>query len=259
MSIAEKLLTIAENEQSISNGINTEANLIAEIQSIVDNLPTVDDDDDSYDDGYEAGRTAEYDHFWDDFQQNGNRTNYDYAFYRWSAENFKPKYPIKPTGGAATWFLNGSKVTDRQYLDLIDFSQITSVSSPFDNTIMPSFGVVDLSSVKANSTVTNLFRYNAVIHTIDKIVVHDTIKYSQWFTNCKSLENVTFEGVIGQDGLNFSWSPLLTNASVQSVIDHLKQLPDGTTYTITFHADVGEKMTDAQKAQVTAKNWTLAY
>ena len=210
-----------------------------------------------YDQGYTDGQTAEYDRFWDAYQENGNRTNYEYAFYKWTPEAFKPKYTIMPT--AAAMLLNSSKVTDRQYLDKIDLSLTKSAPALFDSTIMPSFGVVYLSSINANATVTNLFRYNSKIHTIDKIVVHDTIKYSQWFIGCTSLANVTFEGVIGQDGLNFSWSPLLSNASVQSIIDHLKDLSGQTGCAITFHTDVGAKLTEAQKATITAKNWTLVY
>lgn len=177
----------------------------------------------SYAEGYEAGQTAEYDRFWDALQENGQRKNYDYTFYRWTAENFKPKYPIRPTDGGATWLLCYSTVTDRRYLDLIDFSQSYNVTSPFDSTIMPTFGVVDLSSVGSGKTVTNLFRYNSKIHTIEKIVVHEGIKYSQWFSGDSSLANVTFEGVIGQDGLNFNWSPLSTE-SMKNIILHLKNL-----------------------------------
>ena len=66
MSIAEKLTTIAENEQKV----------------------------------YEAGKKSQYDEFWDTYQTNGQRTNYTYAFsgLGWTDNLYKPKYPITFAG-----------------------------------------------------------------------------------------------------------------------------------------------------------------
>lgn len=50
-----------------------------------------------YQTGFEAGKQAEYDAFWNAFQTNGTRTAYNYAFYSWHSDCFKPKYDIKPT------------------------------------------------------------------------------------------------------------------------------------------------------------------
>ena len=44
----------------------------------------------------ESGDDNYYDAFWDTYQQNGLRTNYQYAFTSgWSLELFKPKHPFK--------------------------------------------------------------------------------------------------------------------------------------------------------------------
>ena len=55
MSIAEKLNAVAENEKKV----------------------------------YDAGKQAEYNDFWDVYQQNGKRTNYNQAFGNlgWTNEN----------------------------------------------------------------------------------------------------------------------------------------------------------------------------
>ena len=50
-----------------------------------------------YQTGFEAGKQAEYDSFWNAFQKNGTRTAYKYAFYNWHSDCFKPKYDLKPT------------------------------------------------------------------------------------------------------------------------------------------------------------------
>ena len=60
MSIADKLTTIAENEQKV----------------------------------YDAGKKAEYDRFWDAYQNKGKKTSYQYGFCGWTDEAFKPKYDM---------------------------------------------------------------------------------------------------------------------------------------------------------------------
>jgi hypothetical protein len=45
---------------------------------------------------YEAGQKAEHDKFWDTYQKNGERVDYQAAFLGecWNDTNFKPKYDI---------------------------------------------------------------------------------------------------------------------------------------------------------------------
>jgi hypothetical protein len=94
---------------------------------------------------------------------------------------------------------------------------------------------------------------------VRKIITSETVtSYLSWFTNCPNLENITFEGVIVVN-IAFPSSSILSDASIQNIIDHLADLTGGTTQTLTFHATVGNKLTDTQKATITAKNWTLAY
>ena len=75
MSIAEKLVTVAESMQGVY--------------------------DKGFADGQSQGSDSWYDTFWDTFQQNGNRQNYTNAFVSgnanqhsvgWTNANFKPKY-----------------------------------------------------------------------------------------------------------------------------------------------------------------------
>ena len=55
------------------------------------------------------------------------------------------------------------------------------------------------------------------------------------------------------------YSRNLTPETIQSIIDGMADLTGATAQTLTFHKDVGAKLTDAQKATITAKNWTLVY
>ena len=75
-----------------------EAELEITDQTVEDRLETVQiASDGGYDRGFAEGKQEEYDRFWDAFQQNGTRTNYERAFRRWTDEIYKPKYIPKPT------------------------------------------------------------------------------------------------------------------------------------------------------------------
>lgn len=74
---------------------------------------------------------------------------------------------------------------------------------------------------------------------------------------CTALENISFvTGGIART-IEFSKCSKLTDASIQSIIDGLAEVE--TAQTLTFHATVGAKLTEEQKAVITAKNWTLVY
>ena len=70
MTTAEKLTTIAENQQKVYDA--------------------------GYADGVEAGAKSEYDRFWDEFQNKGGKASYYWAFYgdRFTDETYNPKYDI---------------------------------------------------------------------------------------------------------------------------------------------------------------------
>lgn len=74
-----------------------------------------------------------------------------------------------------------------------------------------------------------------------------------------NLERIRFVAGSIAKSIPFSFASKLDDVSIQSIIDGLADLTGGTAQTLTFHATVGAKLTDAQKATITAKNWTLAY
>ncbi len=86
-----------------------------------------------------------------------------------------------------------------------------------------------------------------------------TNNFTNTFASCSKLKEVRFaEGAIFQH-ITFVNSKLLSDASIQSIIDGLDDLTGASAKTLTFHADVGNKLTQAQKDAITAKNWTLVY
>ena len=181
-----------------------------------------------YSDGRNAGAQDAYNEFWDTFQQNGNKTNYSYAFYQWSADLFNPKYDIDMSRGAYYTIYN------------------------------TNIGEVQKTITAKGCVMYGTFASNSALRTIAKVIVSESTSYNNTFGSLPSLENITFDGVIG-NAVSFSSCSKLRNASVQSIIDHLKDLTGSTAQTLTFHADVGARLTEAQKATITAKNWTLVY
>ncbi len=191
--------------------------------------------DNGYEQGFEDGKKAEYDTFWDNYQDNGNRTRYGSAFYGedWDDTTFKPKYPITISGDSSV-----------DYSSVFSYGGMTEIN-------------VDISVDAPSLQLT--FNQNRSIVTIKKIILlRNDIVFDRTFTNATNLENITFEGVISKS-IGFPNSNKLSDASIQNIIDHLADLTGQATQTLTFHATVGAKLTDNQKAYITAKNWTLAY
>ena len=192
------------------------------------------DYDNGYNEGLEAGKKAEYDKFWDTWQQNGNRADYVACFagVAWTDEMYNPKYDIIASMHAGEMF---------KY-------------SPITNTKVPI--IIDNTSYTSS-----------VFHGCTKLVTIPSIKVTErmvtfggWFTDCGALVDIHFteDSVIAKN-LSFSASSMLSVESVNSIINALKDLTGATAQTLTFHATVGGKLTDEQKATISAKNWTLVY
>lgn len=77
------------------------------------------------------------------------------------------------------------------------------------------------------------------------------------FNGCSALENVSFIPNTIKASFFIKQSKYLSDASIQSIIDGLVTVE--TTQTLTANANVNAKLTDEQKATITAKNWTLVY
>ena len=82
---------------------------------------------------------------------------------------------------------------------------------------------------------------------------------SSFLSGCGKLEEIRFVAGCLKTGANFSPCGKLSDSSIQSIIDGLADLTGQTAQTLTLHATVGGKLTQAQKDAASAKNWTLAY
>lgn len=78
------------------------------------------------------------------------------------------------------------------------------------------------------------------------------------FSGTFNLVEVRFKGEIKYN-LVISSSPNLSDTTIQNIIEHLADLTGDTAQTLTLHSTAGNKLTEEQKAAITAKNWTLVY
>ena len=153
----------------------------------------------------------------------------------WKEETFKPKYDIKPTN--AQYMFRYSQINtdlvetlDKQNI-VLDFSNVTNTDRIFADAQFTRVGVLDFSNGIALNTI---FANTKTLITIDKIILKDdgSNTFSNTFTNLTALENITFEGVIGQNGISFQWSNKLTHESLVNIIDCLQDKTDDTSGTV---------------------------
>ncbi len=268
MSIADKLTTIAENTTKVYDAGYEAGKAEGGGGS------------DRYEEGYTNGQQAEYDRFWDTFQANGNRTNYRFngslpvgsghlhnSF--WSMHNFYPKYDITPVESMYGMFYrwtreNHPDVTDWDLVDrlkmcgvVLDTTGLTSPAGAFDNNHFTHLPYCDFSNCTSDTYTVGAFEYCDYVEKIDGIKVAETTYIYRWFVRCFELVDCPFEGVIGSNGLNLSWSTKLSHDSLMSIINALEAKTSGT-FTVTLGTTNLAKLTDAEKAIATQKGWTLA-
>lgn len=213
---------------------------------------------------YEKGKQAEYDAFWDAYQLNGNRGIYEAAFagQGWNDKTFNPKYPIVVTGSSWNMFYSCNVKDGYEILKNVDFSKCTVLSSAFAQCHMKHLGTIDCRNVKS---VYNLFYHAKSLQTIDKIIVKVENTFSSLFDNTPLLENVTFEGEIGNDLVmagtysGTKWGDKLTRASIESIVTHLSDNVSGKTLTLSKTAteNAFPDWNDWGALVMAHPNWTL--
>ena len=202
MSIAEKLTAIAENQQRV----------------------------------YDKGKQSAYDEFWDLFQQNGNRTNYQYGIcgYGWTVNTFKPKHSIKPTHANGIFQYCGVNTDLGQFFKdrklTIDFSLCTNSDQMFTGSYFTALPILDFRKITSSSYLT--FNACTKLTKIELIMLSDSgnQKFSSTFNSCSALTDIAFSGVIGQS-LDMKNSPL-NRASIENIVQHLSSTATGMTLTL---------------------------
>lgn len=231
---ADYLNDLIAQKKALADNLNTKGVSASQNETLNTLVPKVlqisgGGDSGSYDEGYTDGKQAQYDEFWDAYQQNGSRYNYNNAFFGigWVSKTYKPKYPITVKYGAG----------------IFQQSQITDTLQPI--------------IFQSGAAVSDIFLSCTALVTIQPITVTSDITFSGWFSNCGKLTNITFteDSQIGNN-IDFSASPLLSKESIINIISVLVNTT--TKKTLSLGATNLAKLTDEEKAVATEKGWTLA-
>ena len=195
---------------------------------------------------YEAGQKAEHDKFWDVYQENGERKNYQNAFWGegWNDETFKPKYDIS---------LNA---TSKEYhnTQTFEYSKITDINKILNDcgVRIISSGVERLNGTFRYATITNLdLDVSSCVSMLMAFYAMDYLKslslrnlradcaFNRVITFCYALENLSITGTIGtgsggDSSINLRYSTKLTKESLMNIIGCLKdfreKIVDNYTY-----------------------------
>ena len=210
--------------------------------------------------GIEAGKKSEYDAFWDAYQQNGKRTNYQRSFsgLGWTAQNFRPKYNMKPTDCSNMFAVSGMENQDlRGLLDAagvtLDTSECMNFSYMFQYNAPTHIPMLDTRACNNLAFLSN----NGGIDDVKFILRDDgsqqVANMLYYNSNLKTLE---IEGTIGQNGFDVKWSPL-NKASLTSVVNALSSTTTGLTVTLRLAAVNTAFETTAGAADgSTSEEWT---
>lgn len=227
---------------------------------------------------YDAGQQSEWNTFWDAYQKNGTRSNYQMAFaYGWTNDSFKPKYDIVATGGATSIFQYIGFEGDmaQRFEDCgvrLDLSKATSAHSVF-NSATAITRVPEINITGAGTAATGVFAYCGKLVTIEKFVVAETNIFTSTFINCFKLVNLTIEGVIAAS-IDLKSCPL-SKDSILSVFNALSTGVTGQTATFkktavdaAFETSEGANdgstsaewisMVDKESPTAIRPNWTIA-
>lgn len=224
--------------------------------------------------GIEQGKQAEYDRFWDTYQENGKRKDWRYAFGGdgWNAETFNPKHLIvvgsiyQAANNMFAMFNRSKTQSGNQILSepadmtkackMVDFSNATGLQTTFANARAINI-TIDANSCTDMNSCFSCSNGGYINYITIRNLTEKCTNFSNTFYNNTVLTEIRFENSVIASAFDIHWSPL-SHVSIMSIINALKDLKDtGETLTLTLGTANLAKLADAEKAIATEKGWTL--
>lgn len=224
MSIAGKLITVAENVEKVYNAGYKKGKSEGGGSSLINYADGISFPNDDWVEG-------------DTLELNMPNLAYmDAAFY-FSFKKIKnliitSNTPIKRVNDC---FYMGDELTVLEKITFnCDFSQVTSFARWFRKQIkLKRIEGTPISFEKA-TTIGGIFSY------------------------CNRLESFRVKPNTISANINLDTNYNLDNDTVQSVIEGLVEMPEGSDKKVTFTSSVKSRMSQAQKDEIARRNWTLA-
>lgn len=229
MSISEKLLKITENSQLL----------------------------------YEAGKAV----FGDKIQNSGSRTDYSYAFAKWSGAEIKPLYGIK-TDRLMYTFTDCVNLVDLSVANITLTGEYPNMMYTFANCLLlakpPSISADE--TVKAVRVMTSCFANctklkEAVVcfgsGEIDPVEIRSNMQNA--FYKCEAMENVTFSGKGSPLSLDLSPCTKLEKQSLVSLKNALLNVSaaQAGNYDIKLAEETLSLLSDAEIKEFNDLGWNL--
>ena len=215
----------------------------------------------AFEKGYEAGKKAQYDAFWDAYLTGFPRYTALFAGGGWDRETFKPARSINFKSNCSYCFYYNCAEVD--LVALCEELGITMTFKPENAAYMFAYSLfthlpeIDFTNVTALS---NAFVNCKNIVTMDKLILksNGTNTFASTFSGCNALENVVIEGVIGNN-VSFQNSHKLSRESIVSILNALSPSTSGLTVTLSKTAKESAFTADEWAALIAEKpNWTIA-
>ncbi len=253
MTPAEKLQKIAENVPKVYEKGVSEGFAEGEIS------------------GIEQGKQAEYDAFWDAYQENGERTDYTYGFSSWRTGCFYPKYDINIVGSAYNAFYGwkGGKIDLAARLEecgvRLDTSRATSFQYAFYCSGTEAITRVPKIDTTGADKLDSTFCSSPTLITIDELVLREdgSQTFSTLFDWSQNLTNLKVSGTIGTSGFKLDTNAKLSKESIISVVNALSSTVTGQAQTFSRTAvnnafEGGSTGTEWLNLIATKPNWTIS-
>ena len=196
--------------------------------------------------GLADGKQAEYDAFWNSYQDNGKRLCgiYLFAGYGWNSENYKPKWKPKILAEkypnySTSMFERFDNIQKKSPLGInegdIDFSEATVLEGTFRNA---NVAKVEMDCVPPNLTkMTGTFQMNGIsTHTLTilKLGVNAKTSFDTECFRCGALSDISFiEGSVIGKAISFYHCAKLTKQSINNVFRVLSLDVTGKTLTLS--------------------------
>lgn len=213
---------------------------------------------------YEKGVADKADDVYKRITIDGTRQNYQYAFAYSDWSGYEFPQPIKPTGVINHMFYACYELTELpQPLDFSEIFTETTDTTVYRRSVFAycrKLKYIPDLNILAIGGLEEWFVQCWRLHTIELLRVNENTVYNSTFNSCSDLQNITFDGVIGQN-IDFKWSPLLTDASINNITEHLKDftVAGSGSATITFNTAIESKLGESGKSAITAKGWTVEF
>lgn len=282
MSIADKLTTIAENQQRVfeagySKG-QSEGGGGDYDSGFEDgyNKGYVEGEENGWDMGFssgwdegysegetagiEQGKQAGEDAMWDLVQNYGNRTDYRYFIFYSGFTHLDPKWAAKPI--YADSIMGNNDKLETVNWEKFDLTATSTLYNAFGFCYRLTEVDTDLCLVNGTATALNsIFRNCYALQRVKKITAYPEAVWKQSFDNCTALTHIIFDGTIGANGLNLQWSTKLDKESIDSIINALSDTTMGLSITLSKTAvdaiSAAEKEDYGDYLSGLKPNWTI--